>query len=279
MGSARHVWELNRAILGDRDGYVAVIKIYMDESGTHGGSAKSPPSPFVAVGAYLAQPKAWRTFTKEWNAAKRPDGIKVYHAVDCANQRREFKGWTKDQSDAFAAKMLPIIAKHAGWGIVVGVEMAPFKDAMEAHPHLKGLFGTPYEACFQWVVQIILEKVEELGSRESLAFFHECNDYETEALKSFNWVKQHRRKHTSSMTIAFGDKDSYVPLQAADILAYEGNKRLRGIVADRGWRRAWTVLSDGPAVNVQMYGKDSIPFLIERLQLSYDQIQTFGKVF
>ena len=256
-----------------------MIKIYMDESGTHGGSAKSPPSPFVTVGAYLAQPKVWSAFTKEWNAAKRPDGIKVYHAVDCANQRREFEGWSKPQSDAFAAKMLPIIAKHAGWSVVVGMEMAPFQEAMASHPHLKALFGTPYEACFQWVVQTILDKVEELGSRESLTFLHESNDYETQARKSFDWVKEHRKKHASNMVIAFGGKERYVPLQAADILAYEGNKRLRGIVASRDWRRAWTVMSDGPDMNVLMYGKDSMPFLIERLQLSYDQIQTFGKVF
>lgn len=279
MGSARHVWELSRAILGDQDGYVAVIKIYMDESGTHGGSDKSPPSPFVTVGACLAQPKSWKTFTTAWNAAKKPDGINVYHAVDCANQRREFKGWSKPQSDAFAKKMLPIVGKHVGWIVCVGIEMAPFEEAMKAHPHLRKLFGTPYEACFQWTVQLILDKVEELSSRESLAFFHECNDYQSEALKSFDWVKQHRRKHASNMTIAFGGKDKYTPLQAADIVAYEGNKRLRGLRDGREPRKAWTAIGDGPAVNLLRYGRDSMPFLVERLQLSYEQIKTFGKIF
>lgn len=273
MGSARYVWELSRAILADEDGYVAVIRIYMDESGTHGGS------PFVVVGAYLAQPKAWKAFTVEWNAKKKPDGIKIYHAVDCANQRNEFADWTKPQSDAFAAKMLPVIAKHVGWGVVIGIEMKPFEEAMALNPHLRETIGTPYAACFQWAVQTILDKVEELGSRESLAFFHECNDYETEALKAFDWVRRNRKKHASNMAIAFGAKEKYVPLQAADILAYEGNKRLRGFRDGRGRRRAWSVMSDGPAVTVMQFGKDAMPWLIERLQLSYDQVKTFGRIF
>jgi hypothetical protein len=251
----------------------------MDESGTHGGSEKSPPSPFVTVGACLAQPKTWKTFTTRWNAAKKQDGIKVYHAVDCANQRKEFKGWTKPQSDAFAAKMLPIMAKYVGWNVCVGIEMAPFRKAISAHSHLKELFGEPYEACFQWAVQMILDKVEELNSRESLAFFHEDNDYEIEAHKAFNWVKRHRKKHASDMHLAFGPKAKYVPLQAADILAYEGNKRLRGIRDGREPRQAWTVISDGPHVNLWRFGSEAMPFLIDRLQLSYDQIKTFGKVF
>jgi hypothetical protein len=48
MASARDAWELSWR---DEDGVVAVLSVYMDESGTHDGS------PVVAVGAYVATPK------------------------------------------------------------------------------------------------------------------------------------------------------------------------------------------------------------------------------
>ena len=46
-----------------------MLKIYMDESGTHDGS------PVVTVGAYMARPKEWAGWTTKWNIAKKP---KIY---------------------------------------------------------------------------------------------------------------------------------------------------------------------------------------------------------
>ena len=52
--SPHHVWELSRTWLGDQNGLIAVLRVYMDESGTHDGS------PVVTVGCYVATPKQWK---------------------------------------------------------------------------------------------------------------------------------------------------------------------------------------------------------------------------
>ena len=271
MGSARYVWELSRAILADVDGYVAVIRTYMDESGTHEGS------PYVTVGAYAGQPKHWKAFTKEWNFRKKPDGIAVYHATDCANQRGEFEGWSVEQCNTFAAKMLPILPKHPPIGVVIGIDMNAFEEGMKAAPELREMIGTPYACCFQWVVQRLLSIVEGHGSNERLAFFHERNDYKKEADEAFDWIIRHRRRHSSEMTLTFGTKEQYVPLQAADILAYEGNKRMQGIDAGRRPRRSWTALDPAECILiVGRFGRDNMPWLIDRLKLARDEIKTYG---
>ena len=84
--------------------------------------------------------------------------------------------------------------------------------------------------------------IEEYGSNERLAFFHERNDYKQEVMRSFDYVLVQRRQHSSEMTLAFGSKTGYTPLQAADILAYEGNKLMRGTDAGRPKRKAWLAL-------------------------------------
>jgi hypothetical protein len=104
MSAARDVWELSRAILGDQDGFIAVIRVYIDESGIHDGT------PVTTVAAYMARPKDWIAFTKEWKRAIRP--IECYHAADAANCRGEFKGWESDQVAELAKRALPIIPKH-----------------------------------------------------------------------------------------------------------------------------------------------------------------------
>jgi len=96
--------DLSRAVLAGQDGFVAVIKVYMDESGTHDGS------PVVTVAAYYAKPKVWRDFTKDWNTRKRP--IKIFHAVDCQNLENEFSGWKPKRRDEFVKQLLPVIPAH-----------------------------------------------------------------------------------------------------------------------------------------------------------------------
>ena len=115
MSSAQHVWEFSRAFLSDRDGYVAVLNVFMDETGIHDDAR------MVAVGGYISRPKHWRAWTKDWNRAKRP--IKVFHATDCANFRGEFEGWTKEQRDPYVANLLPVIPAHELAGIVIGVQL------------------------------------------------------------------------------------------------------------------------------------------------------------
>jgi hypothetical protein len=261
MSSARFVLELSRAVVPGRNGFVAVLKAYMDETGTHDGS------PVVAVGAYIAKPTVWAKWTKDWNAAKRrvPVGhkpINVFHAVDCANREEEFEGWDRPDRDAFVIQLLPVLAKHSLVGCAIGIHMDAFAKAMAPHPELREMFGTPYAACFQWVVQTIISKMEECGADERIAFFHEANDYKGEALNAFDWIDKHRRKSRQSISFAFGSKADYVPLQAADTLAYETNHRLRDPAKEP--RKSWVAMG-AMKVHLQHYGTGNMGKLIATL--------------
>jgi hypothetical protein len=68
-----------------------------------------------------------------------------------------------------------------------------------------------------------------------------CNEYQAEASESFEWVKKNGNASNVDMRLKFGTKRDYVPLQAADVLAYEGNRRLRD--PSRPERRAFKALS------------------------------------
>jgi Protein of unknown function (DUF3800) len=218
VSAARDVLDLSRAILAAQDGIVAVFKVYIDESGTH------DRSPVVTVAAYLARPKQWEAFTKEWRRAIRP--IKVYHATDAANCHGAFEGWTPKQVAELAARALPIIPKHVGMAVAVGIQMDDYRMALKERPELAALLGEPYGACLQWALTILLRAKAEHNNREQIVFFHEQNDYKTEAMRVYDYVTE-RWNVGAVSSFAFGSKEKYVPLQAADIYAYEANKRLR----------------------------------------------------
>jgi len=255
MGAAQLVFEVSRAVLNERDGMVAALKAYADESGTHDGS------PVVTVGMYIGRPSSWREWTKDWNNAKKP--IKVYHAVDAHNRDREFKGWTKARRDKLVIGLLPVLARHNLLGVAVGIHMGAFDKAMDGHPELKQLFGTPYAACFQWATQIMLAKLNEARAVQRVVIFHECNDYQDQASAAFKWVQ---RTDMRAVALAFAGKDEYVPLQAADVLAYEANHMIRDPKKEK--RKPWRAIDpnpNSPIITVMHYGEENMGLLISKL--------------
>jgi hypothetical protein len=240
-----------------------MLKTFMDETGVHDDAE------MVAVSGYICNPKAWRAWTKDWNLRKRrvPAGrkpIKVFHSTDCANYKNEFDGWTKDDRDPYVAQLLPAIPAHPLAGVVIGVHLPALEAAFRDHPELVEMFGTPYTCCFQWAVSIIAEIATEHGHGQRMAFIHEVNNYKGECLKAFEYIKDYLNPRKIPMTIGFGTKEEYPPLQAADVLAYEGGKFLKNPTGKP--RRAWTALDPTKErIIARRYGPDNISKLIEIL--------------
>jgi hypothetical protein len=102
------------------------------------------------------------------------------------------------------------------------------------------------------------------GKGERMAFVHEINDYQGEARRAFNFVHDNLNPRKIPMTLAFGAKADYPPLQAADVLAYEGAEFIRNPTETP--RRAWVALDpDKTRLIVRRYGPDNMGTLIRTL--------------
>jgi hypothetical protein len=123
----------------------------------------------------------------------------------------------------------------------------------------------PKSSRSQWAVATIIDVANKHGKGEQMAFVHETNAYKGEALRAFEFINESGNPRGIKMTIAFGGKDDYPPLQAADVLAYEGGKFLRNPASGKP-RRAWVALDpDKTRISAKRYGKDNMPQLIELL--------------
>jgi hypothetical protein len=113
------------------------------------------------------------------------------------------------------------------------------------------------------------------GKGERMAFVHEVNDFQGEAMRAFTFVKQFLNPRAIPMTMAFGSKADYPPLQAADVLAYEGGKFLKN--SDGKPRRAWTALDpDKTRLIVRRYAKNNTPELIRLLNEFREKLLAAG---
>ena len=214
----------------------------MDESGIHDGS------PVLTVAAYVGMPSVWRDWTKAWNRQKKP--IKVFHATDCAALRGEFKDWDKEERDSYVAKLLPVIGQANLLSFVAGIVMDDYNEVEKEYPEIVAYLGNPYTACFQWVVHEIIDGFSRSGIKDRIAFFHEENEFRGDALSCFDFLKKEYYPDRA-LSLKHGSKQDYVPLQAADILAYEGNKRLRN--TKRPDRRAWMAINPNQNRRVTRY--------------------------
>jgi hypothetical protein len=260
--SADAILGICEAILAHRDGVVAVIEGFIDESGIHEGS------PAVAVAAYLAEPADWHEFSMAWQAKLSSKGIRYFHAADCAALRGEFEGWDVTTKNEFVAGLLPLIGKLRCAGVAVGIVLRDFEAAIAERPRYRDLLGTPYTACFHWVVQKIIGGLQHHGDLRNVALFHEINDHQHEALDDFQWIRLHRDYGHHLVSLAFGTKEQFVPLQAADVLAYETFRRISN--ASGPPRRAMEAIHPkGEKLTLSLYDKRNMASLISVL----DRIQ------
>ena len=268
MNSERYVSALCRLALADRNGQVAVLGVYMDKFGIH------DDLPVVTVGAYFGRTRAWRSFTKEWNATKEP--IKIFHAADCANFEGEFKGWKKEDRDAFVANLLPVLTRHPIVGLAIGINLRDFEAAMKSRPDLLEVFGNPYTACFRWSARMIADTIEKIGLNEAIAFIHENNSFEGEARDAFSFVEQGRHLESGPMSLTFGSKQDFVPLQAADILAYESNKLGRD--PGKPWRRALQAINPGNTrCTLSFFTKKNMDALVNAMTSVKEEFAALGQ--
>lgn len=240
---------------------MALIRVSLDESGTHDGS------PVITVGAAWAKPSVWKKWTSDWNVAKRP--IQVHHSVDCHNRDGEWKGWTKKERDDYVKRILPVIAKHKIRGRVSGLDLNAYKESLSHRPGVIELFGDPYVACFQWAVTDICETLENEGHRR-IAFIHEQNDKQEEAVRVFRRIE--REFPDLAISITFAPKKEFVPLQCADVLAYEGNHGLRDTSAPP--RKPMLVVDPtGNRIGYVMWSKQDMDIFARHACERFDQIR------
>jgi uncharacterized protein DUF3800 len=247
-----------------REGPIAVIKLFVDESGIHEGS------PIVSVAGYMARGLTWQKFTTEWRRTLKPKGINIFHATDCANLQGDFKGWTVDERDNLMKRLLPIIPKYA-FGYAIAVKLTEVEKLLEARPELRKFHKDPYAVCFQWLLMSVINDLRmKISDPRPISVIHEVNDFKDSAIAAFETVRAGPGGEAFSRLI-FATKREFVPLQAADTLAYEAARRI--LYHDGPERRSLTALIADGRIDLKSINRnnaDSYIDMLSKIKEAYD---------
>jgi hypothetical protein len=194
------------------------------------------------VGGYISNVAQWTIFNREWKKVLDEFGVSQMHRAALETWNEEFKqsnGWNPAKRKAFLQKLHAIIRRRTK--IAIGASVIK-KDWEEVMPnHLKKQYGGIYGWCAQSCIvqaRVWCEKPQRQFTDPLQFIFEAGTTGEGQVAEMFRSLYKDplTRKGFRIGGWGFQSKD-VMPLQAADVLAYELFKQTENQIIDGGISR------------------------------------------
>lgn len=193
---------------------MAVLQAYFDESERPGG--------LFCVAGYVFSPPQAKKFIKDWSRLFAPYG--AFHMKEFAHGRGAFSGVSQSERDALLKNAVRIINQTVTAGVAVSCRIAEM-DALSPK-WLRG-FGHAYPVCCHWAMTSLIIVLDKVGVQNEVSYvFEKGHPHEAEArdvVKMAGALPELKAMYRHYAD-AFIPKSDAVPLQAADLLAWEWAK-------------------------------------------------------
>lgn len=233
---------------GFSKGMFAVLRGYIDES------IKSEKKLF-SLSCLISEGSAWSALQSEWKECLRAKNaelrkanrkqIRRFHASDCSNRKGDFTGWSVPEQVEFVQALLAIFKRHPfnvhSYGVHLG-EMVEEIPVTAPNP-----VGFAYVSILSLMLLDMAETTLDLNPG-LLRLFHDHCDYDAALIEAFNhMVEDDNLKHRHRFISLAPERWEYcIPLQPADLIAYENLKELERRYDPRDRRKSLkSILDDG----------------------------------
>ncbi len=191
-----------------------LLEAYFDES--------ERPSGIMCVAGYaFAVPQA-RKFVKQWSHLFSDYG--GFHMKEFAHCKGRFLGISPTERDRLMREAVKIINARMTAGVAVSCKLP---EMQKVSPKWIRGFGHAYPVCCHWAMNALCLVLRSEGITDSISYFFEKgHPHEAEArdfVKSAS-LSPELKKMYKHETDSFIPKSDAVPLQAADLLAWEWAK-------------------------------------------------------
>jgi hypothetical protein len=191
---------------------------YLDDSGT------SPTNKVALVAGYLSSGKLWEEFKEKWHTLLDAYGIKTLHRVELEAFQGEFKDWNNHRRTEFLKKAHKIIRRFTYTAIGSAIVKADFDEVIPKGDFIRTFAGV-YGWCAHACIVALLDWRQRHNYKDEIQIVFEAGtqgqgQVDTmlrELSKTSSWQEKEKWP-VSGWT--FQNK-SVIPLQAADLVAYE----------------------------------------------------------
>jgi hypothetical protein len=238
----------------------------------------------------IARDKDWREMERKWklhlNAKNhqlkklRRPLISRYHASDCSGCRNEFKGWSRDERDEFVKGLFTVFKYFPCHTAAFDMQL---DEMCEVFPEwTKDRLEAAYGLLTIFLMQQLgadFTKFAQGTSGHAITLFHDRTGgnsksgkgkYDPTILKAFNRMIADPDFAYSHLftTIAPMSWENCVPLQPADLVAFECYKFAEAKLAPREVRRSFTALvgTDAFGIHYQNFPRNALVKMREQIE-------------
>jgi Protein of unknown function (DUF3800) len=213
---------------------VVPIQAYIDDSGGPGQG-----DGFVLAG-FIAEAQAWLAFSDEWQAClNKAPAISRFKMRDAAGRRGGFAGFSKSARDDKLRALARVINHHADTSIAVAVDLSEFEDTIGKDEGLSPILKEPYFWPYQIMTMAVCWELVDQGQTER---FEIVFDEQVRFRPRVKWWYPITRHHMipewqaiAPVEPIFRSDDEFLPLQAADLLAWLFRRATTGSAGEFDW--------------------------------------------
>jgi hypothetical protein len=197
-------------------GMVFAVHAFFDESIT------PPPYGLLCVAGYLIESEQTKKLVSEWQGALDEFNVPYFRMSNLAHGTKQFSSMTMEQRIALEKRLIGIIKRRVTLGIAITVNPRDFERVLP--PAMIRGYGSEYTFCTQVALAEVARWAEARKYQGDVAYFFESGHaHQSEANRHMTEIATHPelKKVYRYGSHSFADKKKLLPLQAADLLAWQ----------------------------------------------------------
>lgn len=208
---------IRRVMAGLRHDYfgrvcVEVLKAFIDDSGSGGDS------PWYVLAGYVGTVESWDAFDMPWRAVLNWEPkLDYYKASECM-------GIPAGEKDERVDALIKVIGGHAMRALYVRVKQQDYNEVIK--PYVPEEWDNPYYFLFTAILASGTSAEKYFGSSRPIEFiFDKANKLEQPSHRLYSQISGGPQFGNRVVNVHYEDEKEFLPLQAADLLAWQVRRR------------------------------------------------------
>lgn len=255
---------------------MALMTVYFDDSGTH------KESEYAVAACFVSDVKRWLKLDNVWREVLSDAGIldDGFHMAEFVAREKPFVGWSESKRKSVIVSLVDSINSNALGGFVSVVVKSDY-DALVTGKLREKLGRFHYTFAVQSCLAYLEVWRRQWYMDQPMDYeFDTVNEGKHEIIDLFDDIG--KRKIATSFGIephgyGFRSSKRVFPLQAADILAWEGNKHMRDSqMGGKVSRLSFKSMVDKIGISGRFFDSEHLTMMVTDLTKRYEAINWDG---